>query len=79
MKDYMLDPPEQLEFPCCPVCGDTEYTELYFDLDDHICGCSECVSKKDASEYWEEQDEIAKERHDDMLYEQWRDEQCGLR
>lgn len=83
MKDsiipsYMLVPTEEPEFPCCPVCGGTLYEELYFDINDSICGCSECVSKKDASEYWEAEWQNRKELYEDRVYEEWKDRQCGL-
>lgn len=69
---------DKFEFPCCPVCGAVLYEELFFDIDEHIVGCSECISSKDAAEYLEEQQEEAKQAYEDMLYEIWRDRQCGF-
>lgn len=68
----------EIEFPCCPVCGAVLYETLYLDADDNIAGCSECVKEVDAAEYWEEQRENDKHAYEDMLYDQWKDAQCGL-
>lgn len=34
-------------YPHCPVCG-RECDEIYFDDNDEICGCDECISTKSA-------------------------------
>ena len=79
MRDYNLDPPEDPVFQECPRCRSDYYSTIFFDIDDNIIGCDCCVYTKDAYEYWEEQNEIAKQVHDDMLYDEWREQQCGLR
>ena len=70
-----FDPQEPPEYPACPICGETQYDILFFNSEDEIVGCSSCVYTKDADEYWEEQDEIAKDAYEDMLFEQMRDQQ----
>jgi len=76
--DYNLDPPEPIEFPECPVCSSTYYQELFFDMDGNLCGCSDCMSKYDAAEYWADQWEREKERHEEIAFDAWREEQrCG--
>lgn len=77
MKDYMLDPPEQAEYPACPKCKSTEYDFIYKDIDNEICGCSECVKMIDACDYWEEEYENAKSAYEDKEYDEWRDRQIG--
>lgn len=54
-----LDPPE-FNYPTCPVCG-WEAEEFYFDINDNICGCDQCISKRDAVEYMAEKEEDARE------------------
>lgn len=54
LRDYMLDPPEPKKLPRCPKCGADDYSEIYIG-EDGIQGCDECVSVRDAVEYWEEQ------------------------
>ena len=49
------DPPE-MKWPICPVCG-YECETFYFDNDDHICGCENCISIRDSVEYEAERDE----------------------
>lgn len=63
----------------CPICESTDYEELYFNLDDKICGCSECISVRNAYDYFYEKHELAKEAHDDMMYELWRDRQFEVK
>ena len=54
-----LDPPE-FNYPTCPVCG-WEAEEFYFDINDNICGCDRCISRRDAMEYMAEKEEDARE------------------
>ena len=43
------DPPE-FNWPVCPVCGN-ECETFYFDNDNHICGCENCVTSSSSVEY----------------------------
>ena len=52
------DPPEYI-YPTYPVCGN-EAEEFYFDNDNRICGCDQCITKLDASEYMAEKEEDAR-------------------
>ena len=63
----------EIEIENCPICDSTDYEELYFDIDNKICGCSDCISVRDAYDYFYEKYERAKEAHDDMMYEIWKD------
>ncbi len=53
IPDYLLDPPEPMECPSCPVCGTEMYDYVYIDIDGEVVGCSECVRSKDPWEYLE--------------------------
>ena len=64
MREYWLDPPEYSN-PVCPVC-DSECDELFFDLNHEIVGCDCCITSRDAIEYFEEQDELAKDYADEQ-------------
>ena len=55
--DYRLDPPEPKPYPSCPVCGSDNYEYIFKDVDNHVCGCSECIIAVDAEDYAEEMDE----------------------
>ena len=46
----------------CPVCGADEPEDFYFDRGGDICGCSECMKRKDAYEYM--YDKLMDERRD---------------
>lgn len=66
------DPPE-FNWPICPVCGN-ECETYYFDNDNHICGCENCVTSSSSVEYEEERLESLKELEDErrterMLYD----------
>lgn len=64
----------EIEIESCPICESTDYEKLYF-IDNKICGCSDCVLSRDAYDYFYEKYERAKEAHDDLMYDLWRDEQ----
>lgn len=72
MSNY-LDPTEY-NVPKCPICGDENYEFIYKDADGNVCGCSECVSIIESSDWWEELAESMKP-DPDALYEEWRDRQ----
>lgn len=72
MRD-MFSPSDPPEYPMCPICGCYDYEDLYIVNDNEIIGCSECVTVRDASDYWAEQLEDAREAYYDMKYEQIRD------
>lgn len=57
MREYWLDPPAQDEDPICPVCGES-CAEYFFDANNEICGCENCISRRDAWEYKGEQDAL---------------------
>ena len=59
VREYWLEPPEYI-YPTCPVCGN-ECETFYFNNENEICGCDQCVSTRDASEYKQEQYEEEKE------------------
>ena len=53
--------------PICPICGE-ECEELFFDKNNEICGCDNCVTSKDAWEWlWEQQDEAERVKADFYL------------
>lgn len=35
----------------CPMCGAEEPEDFWFDRDDNLCGCSECMKRKDAYQW----------------------------
>lgn len=51
LLDYKLDPPEYPDPPGCPVCGSTEYAEIYKG-EDGVVGCDVCVRCISAEEWW---------------------------
>ena len=69
MRDYMIDPPEAPTYPACPVCGRDDYDELYINAFGHIYGCDSCVERISACDYWQEQYDMAKEAHEDAMFE----------
>lgn len=69
----------EIEIEACPVCDSADYEELYFNIDDKICGCSDCISRRNAYDYFYEQYERAKEAHDNMVFELWRDKQMEVK
>ena len=74
MREY-LDPPEYAEPPECPICRSTTYDYIYKDINDEICGCSDCVYVMRSYEWWEELEE-ANEPDPDREYEAMRDRQA---
>ena len=56
------------EYPICPICGQ-ECSFLYFDKNDDVCGCDNCVEVRDAWEYLEAQITETKAAYGDMLYD----------
>lgn len=61
------DPPE-FNWPICPVCGN-ECETYYFDNDNHICGCENCVTSKSSVEYEKDRDEAAREYAEELRAE----------
>lgn len=49
VHDYP-EPPKELPWPRCPVCGE-ECEEYYLDDNKCVIGCENCVSTIDACEY----------------------------
>lgn len=47
------DPPEQ-PMPRCPVCGE-ECETVYWDVNNQIVGCDNCLLELDAYEWYEEE------------------------
>ena len=74
MQEY-LDPPEYPEPPECPICGSTIYDYIYKDINDEICGCSDCVYVLNACE-WMDELEQENEPDPDREYEAMRDRQA---
>lgn len=35
--------------PICPICGE-ECEDVYYNIDNEIVGCDQCLTRKDASE-----------------------------
>lgn len=76
MKDF-YSPDDPPEYPECPECGSTDYEDVFIVIRDggpKFIGCSCCMCKTDAFDYWEREMQKAKEIHDDMVYERMRDE-----
>lgn len=32
----------------CPVCGNPDVEDFWIDINDNICGCNDCMKRKDA-------------------------------
>lgn len=71
------EPPDPPVYPRCPKCGADDYSTVYIG-EDGWCGCDVCISVKDANDYWDEQDDIAKEAQADAMYEEYKDRLRGL-
>ena len=41
----------------CPVCGEP-CEEYFFDINNEICGCENCIHSRDAFEWKGEQDQL---------------------
>lgn len=52
-----LHPEETEEEPVCPICG-KECETIYIDIDNDVCGCDQCVNKKDAWDWKEEKERL---------------------
>ncbi len=63
------EPPEPPTYPKCPKCGADDYSQVYIG-DDGWCGCDCCISVLDANEYWEEQNDIAREAYEEAMLEE---------
>lgn len=58
----LADPfPDECFYPICPLCESDNYNLVYFDSNDEIIGCNDCVVSKSADEYLEmvEEGELA--------------------
>lgn len=69
----LMSPSDPPEYPACPCCGATDYSELFF-AETVWVGCDICVTSSPAPEYFEEKLREAREIHDDQIYERMRDE-----
>lgn len=49
-------PPDEPDYPCCPVCG--EKCERLYKQGDEILGCENCIVEVNAWEWQEEHNEI---------------------
>ena len=54
MSDYWREPIQKAT-PVCPVCGE-ECEEIFFDKNNEVCGCENCVTSRDAYEWAEEEE-----------------------
>lgn len=53
--------------PVCPVCHQ-ECEEIFFDINDDVCGCDNCIRSRDAWEWmWKCQEEEENIRADYQL------------
>ena len=49
-ETYGMPEPEDVNY-YCPVCGAEQPEDFYFDRDGDICGCCDCMKRRDAYEY----------------------------
>ena len=55
----MYGPDDAEDIPViCPACGAREVEDFWFDVAGNICGCSECMRRKDAYQWTMEHREI---------------------
>ena len=55
----LFGPDDEEDIPVvCPVCGEQEVEDFWIDINDNICGCSECMKRKDAYQWTVEHREI---------------------
>ena len=53
--------------PICPICGE-ECEEIFFDKAGDVCGCENCVTSRDAWEwFWEQKDDEERVKADYYL------------
>ena len=43
--------PEPEDFTC-PICGSENPEDFYFDTNGDLVGCSDCITMRDAYDYW---------------------------
>lgn len=57
---FLAPAPPESHVPICPVCGN-ETDTFYQTRDNDIIGCPECISRIDAYEHEEEQEQLRKD------------------
>ena len=64
-------------YPVCPVCGE-DCEEIFFDVNNEVCGCDKCIHSRDAYE-WAEQEAIEAEAvKGDYEFERDRERRYGI-